>query len=303
MPDHTELEGWTIPYVEMTLPSGAAKGTIRLPITAYATDAAHLAGNPVPFDTVWTEINGAEFWSQDTNAAGLGSVSYTGAAILDTTKYPDGYYEVITRARSKSGSQGYNNGSPNYQYNSMQRLLIVNAPANIIAPTFPSVTVSTGNPPQVTQPKPNDTYFVRRNINYTWQWSVQSHNPLYSMQILQRDSSGVFQPWRSYSAAFPSSKTTAANGDTVYSFGDAQTLYDYWSVDKNGQNVFRYVATDVYGNAAQFQYAWSLIVSPPATPAPATAVPSISSFAVSPPDRFERLGLPAAMERDGGDRP
>ena len=111
MPDHTTLEGWTIPLVTMALPTAAAKGVINLPITASAVDAAHLAGNPVPVNNIWTEISGTQFWAQDLNAAGVGTNAYNGAASLDTTKYADGYYEVITRATSKSGSQGYNNGS------------------------------------------------------------------------------------------------------------------------------------------------------------------------------------------------
>ena len=281
MPDHTELEGWTIPLVTMALPTTAAKGVISLPVTASATDAMHLAGNPVPVNNIWTTISGTQLWAQDLNAAGVGTNYYNGTVSLDTTKYADGYYEIVTRATSKSGSQGYNNGSNIYNYDATTRLLIVNAPSNKMAPTISSVTVTTGSPAQTTAQSATTPYYVRRNTAYTWNIAVQSRNPLLKIQLFLRDSNGVFQVLRSYNPAFPTSKTTSG-GFPLYTFSDSQTLYDWWPLDKNGQDVYQVTATDVYGNTAQYQYAWSLIVSPPATAPPATAPPGISLFSVSP---------------------
>ena len=281
MPDHTMLEGWTIPCVTMTLPTVAAKGVVSLPITASAVDAAHLAGNPVPVNNIWAEINGTQFWAQNLNAASVGTNYYNGNVTLDTTKYPDGYYEVITRAASKSGSQGYNNGSNIYSYDATTRLLVVNAPANTTPPTFSSVTVTTGSPAQTTTQSSSAPYYVRRYATYGWNINIQSRNPLFKVQLSLRDANGVFQPLRAYNPAFPASKNTTS-GYPIYTFSDAQTLYDWWPVDNNGQDVYNVTATDVYGNTAQYQYVWSLIVSPPAVSAPATAPPSVSLFSVSP---------------------
>ena len=122
---------------------------------------------------------------------------------------------------------------------------------------------------------------MRRYVNYAWNISVQSRNPLLKVQLNLRDSNGVFQPLRSYNPAFPAS-TTKSGGYPVYTFSDNQTLYDWWPVDTNGQDVYLVTATDVYGNTAQYQYAWSMIVSPPPTPTAATAPPSVSLFSVSP---------------------
>ncbi len=282
MPDHTELEGWTIPCVTQTLPATAARGVISLPVTVNGVDAAHLAGNPVPINTVWTELNGTKIWSQDVNAAGVGSVYFSGNVPLDTTKYPDGYYEVITRATSKSGAQGYANGSNLYEtYDTTKRLLIVNAPSNTTAPVISSVTVATGRPAQTTAMSATAPYYVRRNVAYNWTFNIQSRNTLFSVQLFLRDSNGFFQTVRTYNPASPNAKTTDRGGAT-YTFTEGQTLYDWWPVDGNGQDVFLLKTTDVFGNTAQFQYAWSMIVSPPPTPAPATALPRISLFSVSP---------------------
>ena len=167
----------------MTAPATTAKGVISLPVTVSADDAAHLAGNPVPINSVWAEINGTKFWSQDVNAAGVGANYYSGNVALDTTKYPDGYYDVVTRAASKSGSQGYNNGSGVYNYDASQRLLIVNAPANKIAPLVTSVTVTTGSPAQTATQTPAAPYYVRRYLNYVWNMNIQSRNPLLSVKL------------------------------------------------------------------------------------------------------------------------
>ena len=280
MPDHTELEGWTIPNLTLTFPTVAAKGVISLPLAVGATDAMHLAGNPVPINNVWAEINGKKFWSQDLNAAGVGSNGYNGTIPLDTTKYPDGYYEIMARANSKSGSQAYSNGSNTYAYDPATRLLIVNAPANTTAPKFTSVTMTTGSPAQTIAVSSAAPYYIRRHSNYVWNFSIQSRNPLLNAQQFMKDANGVFQPFRSYSPAFAT--TTTPGGYPVYTFGDGQAIEDWWPVDGNGQNVFLLTTTDVYGNTAQYQYAWSLIVSPPAPPAPATSLPGVSQFSASP---------------------
>ena len=141
--------------------------------------------------------------------------------------------------------------------------------------------MTTGSPAQTTAQSAAAPYYVRRNATYGWNIGIQSRNPLFKVQLSLRDSSGVFQPLRSYNPAFPASKTTSG-GVPVYTFTDSQTLYDWWPVDSNGQDVYQITATDVYGNAAQYQYAWSLIVSPPAPIPPATAPPSVSLFSVSP---------------------
>ena len=73
MPDHTTLEGWTIPLVTTALPTTVAKGVITLPVTASAADAAHLAGNPVPINNIWTEINGTQFWGAGLERGGGGN--------------------------------------------------------------------------------------------------------------------------------------------------------------------------------------------------------------------------------------
>ena len=281
MPDHTELEGWTIPNVFATLPQTLMAGKTFVPTVVYAACTAHLAGSPVAFDKLWAELDGKTVWSQDTNATGIGTLTYSSGFLLDTRQVADGYHSLIVKARSKSGSVGYSNGSPQYKYDTGYKILVSNSAPNKTAPLIQNVqTVDVAQNKQ-TPLKPGDNYFVRRMQNYNWTWDVVTPNLLTKVQIWITYPDGSSRLFRAYNPATITPKQTANGMD--YSFGDGQILYDYWSVDSNGQNRFVIFAQDAFGNQTTYPYAWSLIPTPTPPDATVTArAPKIAGFSSDP---------------------
>jgi hypothetical protein len=127
MPDHTRLEGYTLPVVEAKLPAGAASGAIEIPISASTDHSAHLSGTFVGIDRMWAEIDGRQVWSESTDGDGYGTLAYHGTLRLDTRRLADGYHRILVKAHLKSGSTGFTNGSDLYRYDENVRLLVRNA--------------------------------------------------------------------------------------------------------------------------------------------------------------------------------
>ena len=282
MPDHTEMDGWTIPFTQLTAPTKPIAGTISLPVVAHSGNTLHLAGSAVPLDKVWVEVNGKTLWSQDTNAAGVGSAYFSGQATLNTTTLPDGYYEAVLKAHSKSGSLGYNNGSNPYGYNTAQRVLIVNAAPNKIAPQVLNFRVNPNDVTKLISMKQGDNYYVRPNSTYGWNFDIRSHNILWQVALTMKASDGTTQTIRTYSPS-TTTPTKTGNSDPVYSFADLQTLWGWWPLDKNGQDVMNVVATDVFGLTATYPVTWTMIQSPPpAPPASQLVPPVVNAFTCTP---------------------
>ena len=279
MPDHTELEGWTIPHVEASLPQTLMSGKTFVPTLAFSAWTAHLAGNPVPFDSLWAELDGKTVWTQDVNASGVGTLAYNNGFWLDTKQVADGYHSLVVKAHSKSGSMGFSNGSSPYNYDPSYKILISNAAKNKIAPVIQNTQAIDVAKNAATPLKPGDTYYVRRYQNYVWLWDVVTPNLLTKVEIWQTYPDGSSRLFRAYNPSTAPAK--AAAGGTDYSFGDSQVLYDWWGFDKNGQDRFTIFVTDVFGNQSSYPYAWSLVPTP-GPPSPTALVPTIRSFGSDP---------------------
>ncbi len=282
MPDHTELEGWTIPHVEANLPPALMSGKTFVPVIAQSAWTQHLAGNAVPFDSLWAELDGKTVWTQDTNAAGLGSLSYNNGFLLDTKQVADGYHALVVKAHSKSGSQGVSNGSSIYNYDANYKILICNTAANKTAPMIQNVQMVDNAKNAASPVNPGDSYYVRRNQTYSWLWSVVSPNLLTKVELWWTNPNGIPQLSRAYNPSQPSATKQTAAG-TQLSFGDSGTLYDWWTFDGKGQDKFTIIAADVFGNTASYPFSWSLVPAPaPPDPSLTARVPVIKSFGSDP---------------------
>ena len=280
MPDHTALEGWTVPNVFATLPPTLLSGKTFIPVTVFSAWTAHLAGNPVAFDSLWAELDGKTVWTQDTNAAGVGSLAYGSGFLLDTNQVADGYHSLVVKAHSKSGSIGFSNGSSPYKYDTNYKVLIDNAAPNKIAPVIQNVQTVDVAKNAATRMKQGDTYFVRRYQTYQWQYDIVTPNLLAKVELWEIAPNGSTYLLRSGSPITAPSKQVA--GGTQYTFGDTQYLYDWWGFDSNGQDRFLIVALDVFGNQTTYAYAWSLVPTPTNSNSGPALVPTIKSFSSDP---------------------
>ena len=282
MPDHTVLEGWTIPNVFATLPLTLMSGRTFVPVTVFSAWTAHLAGNAVPFDSVWAELDGKTIWTQDTNASGVGSLYYGNGFWLDTKQTTDGYHSLVVKAHSKSGSMGVSNGSNPYNYDPNYKVMISNSAPNKNAPVIQNVQIVDVAKNAATVLKPGDSYFTRRYQTYNWSLDVVTPNLLTKVEIWLMGANG--SPWlfRAYNPTLPGMTKQTAGG-TQYTFADGQTLYDWWPFDGKGQDRFTVIVSDVFGNQSSYAYSWSL-VPPPAAPDPTktAVIPTIKSFGSDP---------------------
>ena len=279
MPNHTELEGWVIPELTLGTPDTPVKGALNIPITASAQRSAYLAGNFVAFDRLWVTLNNQAVWSLDTNADGLGSLAYQGTFTLDTTRFADGYYEMMLYGRMKGGAVGWNNGSSLYNFNANRTLIIHNKPATTVKPTILSFKQTDQTLGEAGAVAANATTIVKPMSKYIWEIGVASPTLLSEAACYLRGTDGTYKVYNHFS--LHDTRVRAASGN-AWQFKYTTQVYNWMPRDKNGLIAWKLVVRDVDGNVQEHPFVWSPVQAETTPPPVPNSAPVIKSLEADP---------------------